>query len=222
MRYSVLPWAKKSGELVWLKNPGKDALSGAPWQEHALGQGPDFLFCVKPTGSFGLVAPEFISGKARVVRLVGLPKRWNSSSGRCFMRNRGQTGALGSIVDMLPCPVDLMNHQSHPPATTTRVQTMYGGRWSVYIDVYIIYRYNTRYIGIRYTYIRLYKHEDGHVHVPCPSSGQVVYWYMDGHKMRSRVLDDTTGPGFSCSWADLNNAPRHDRYLMTPFCCVST
>ena len=146
----------------------------------------------------------------------------NSSSGRCFMRNRGQTGALGSIVDMLPCPVDLMNHQSHPPATTTRVQTMYGGRWSVYIDVYIIYRYNTRYIGIRYTYIRLYKHEDGHVHVPCPSSGQVVYWYMDGHKMRSRVLDDTTGPGFSCSWADLNNAPRHDRYLMTPFCCVST
>ena len=30
--YPVWPWAKKQGELVWLKQPAQDALAGQPWQ----------------------------------------------------------------------------------------------------------------------------------------------------------------------------------------------
>ncbi|CAJ1398365.1 unnamed protein product [Effrenium voratum] len=95
-QYSVWPWAKKRGELVWLKQPAQGALSGEPWQEHQLGAGPDFLFCVRPGKSFSLVAPEFITGK-------------------------------------------------------------------------------------------------------------VVYWFMKNSTMKSRELDSSMGPGFSCSWEDLNN-----------------
>lgn len=95
-QYAVWPWAKKQGELVWLKQPSKDALSGDSWQEHPMGEGPDFLFCVRPGKPFSLVAPEFITG-------------------------------------------------------------------------------------------------------------QVVYWFMKDKKMKKRVLDTSIGPGFSCSWSDLNN-----------------
>ncbi|CAE7036232.1 RH40 [Symbiodinium natans] len=105
--YGVWPWDKKQGELVWLKQPAKDALNGQPWEERELGPGPDFLFCVHPNSSrLSLVAPEFVSGR-------------------------------------------------------------------------------------------------------------VVYWYMqeDG-SMRSRLLDDTIGPGFSCSWVDLN-ADGHLDLLVT-------
>jgi len=94
--YSVFPWIKKQGELVWLKHPAKDALSGEPWQENPMGPGPDFLFCMKPGKTFALVAPEYISGK-------------------------------------------------------------------------------------------------------------VVYWYMKDGKLSTRILDMSIGPGFSCSWEDLNN-----------------
>ncbi|CAE7277402.1 TYW1 [Symbiodinium pilosum] len=105
--YPVWPWAKKQGELVWLKQPAQDALAGQPWQEQELGPGPDFLFCVHPNSSrVSLVAPEYISGR-------------------------------------------------------------------------------------------------------------VVYWYQqeDG-SMASRLLDDTIGPGFSCSWTDLN-ADGHLDLLLT-------
>ena len=94
--YAVWPWAKKRGELVWLKQPSSGALDGQPWEEHELGPGPDFLFCVHPNSShLALVAPEFISGR-------------------------------------------------------------------------------------------------------------VVYWFMKDGTMTSRLLDDSIGPGFSCSWTDLN------------------
>jgi len=100
--YSVWPWAKKRGELVWLKHPAQNPLGGQPWEEHELAPGPDFLFCVHPDSSkLALVAPEFISGK-------------------------------------------------------------------------------------------------------------VVYWYMRNGSMASRLLDDSLGPGFSCSWEDLNHDGRLD------------
>jgi len=63
-QYGVWPWAKKRGELVWLKQPETGALSGNPWEEHQLAAGPDFLFCVHPTSErLALVAPEFINEK---------------------------------------------------------------------------------------------------------------------------------------------------------------
>jgi len=63
-QYGVWPWAKKRGELVWLKQPETGALSGKPWEEHQLAEGPDFLFCVHPTSErLALVAPEFINEK---------------------------------------------------------------------------------------------------------------------------------------------------------------
>jgi len=34
---------------------------------------------------------------------------------------------------------------------------------------------------------------------------KVVYYYMKDGVMQSRVLDEQSGPGFACSWADLNN-----------------
>ena len=40
---------------------------------------------------------------------------------------------------------------------------------------------------------------------------QVVYWFMKNGTMKSRELDSSMGPGFSCSWEDLNNAPRPTR-----------
>jgi hypothetical protein len=36
---------------------------------------------------------------------------------------------------------------------------------------------------------------------------QVVYWYRKDGQMATRILDHSIGPGFSCSWEDLNNAP---------------
>lgn len=98
-QYGILPGTKKQGELIWLKQPATkvEALSGNPWEEHHLADGPDFLFCVHPNSArLALVAAEFISGR-------------------------------------------------------------------------------------------------------------MVYWYMmpDG-SMASRVLDDNSGPGFSCSWQDIN------------------
>jgi len=111
--YAVWPWAKKRGELVWLKQPAKDALAGPPWEEHELGPGPDFLFCVHPNSSrLALVAPEFVSGR-------------------------------------------------------------------------------------------------------------VVYWFMQQNgTMSSRLLDDTIGPGFSCSWTDLN-ADGHLDLLVTNHAAVN-
>lgn len=94
-QFSVFPWVKKQGELVWLKHPAKDVFS-APWAEESLGFGPDFLFCMKPGKNFALVAPEYITGK-------------------------------------------------------------------------------------------------------------VVYWYRKDGQMATRILDHSIGPGFSCSWEDLNN-----------------
>jgi len=60
-QFGVWPWSKKRGELLWLQRPAEDPLSGAPWVEHHLADGPDFLFCMQPnTKEFALVAPEFI------------------------------------------------------------------------------------------------------------------------------------------------------------------
>ena len=36
---------------------------------------------------------------------------------------------------------------------------------------------------------------------------EVVYWYRKEGRMATRILDHSIGPGFSCSWEDLNNAP---------------
>lgn len=58
-QYGVWPWAKKRGELLWLEQPDKQPLSGAPWVEHHLADGPDFLFCVHPNEKW-LATPEFI------------------------------------------------------------------------------------------------------------------------------------------------------------------
>ena len=44
---------------------------------------------------------------------------------------------------------------------------------------------------------------------------QVVYWYRKDGQMATRILDHSIGPGFSCSWEDLNNAPWPHRSLRT-------
>eukprot|EP00438_Fugacium_kawagutii_P008157 Skav203332 [mRNA] locus=scaffold284:378378:381578:- [translate_table: standard] len=52
---------RKVSELHSLQDP-----LSTVWEEHSLGSGPDFLFCMKPGATarnFALVAPEFISGK---------------------------------------------------------------------------------------------------------------------------------------------------------------
>jgi hypothetical protein len=85
---------------LWLQQPEKDPLSGAPWAEHHFADGPDFLFCLQPgSPTLALAAPE--------------------------------------------------------------------------------------YIGER-----------------------IVYYYMQNGTLRSRVLDERSGPGFSCSWVDLNGDGR--------------
>ena len=43
--------------------------------------------------------------------------------------------------------------------------------------------------------------------IVCPSPTKVVYWYMKDGKLLTRILDMSIGPGFSCSWEDLNNDP---------------
>jgi hypothetical protein len=35
-------------------------------------------------------------------------------------------------------------------------------------------------------------------------SQKLVYYWMENSTMQSRVLDDSLGPGFSCSWVDVN------------------
>jgi len=99
-QFGVWPWSKKRGELLWLQQPEQEPLSGAPWEEHHLAEGPDFLFCLQP----------------------GLP-----------------TLALAA----------------------------------------------TEFIGER-----------------------TVYYYMSNGTLQSRVLDEQSGPGFSCSWTDLNGDGR--------------
>jgi len=52
------------GTLIWLENPGPaTALSGEPWVEHQLVDGPDFLFSMEPgsvsTGAFAIAAAEY-------------------------------------------------------------------------------------------------------------------------------------------------------------------
>lgn len=99
-QYGVWPWSQKRGELIWLQQPKEQPLSGSPWVEHHLADGPDFLFCEQPgSQTLALAAPEFI----------------------------GQ---------------------------------------------------------------------------------RIVYYYMRDGALQSRVLDDKSGPGFSCSWVDLNGDGR--------------
>jgi hypothetical protein len=65
--YSVEPWNSKAGILVWLEHPANGALGGAPWKEHTIQKGPDFLFEVAPkavSGNlFGACAAEYIGEK---------------------------------------------------------------------------------------------------------------------------------------------------------------
>jgi len=101
-QYGVWPWSNKQGELLWLEHPASDALSGQPWTEHHLADGPDFLFAVQPgTSELALAAPEFV----------------------------GQ---------------------------------------------------------------------------------QLVYYFMEHGMLKNRILDSKSGPGFSCSWVDLNGDGRLD------------
>mmetsp|Transcript_86346 Transcript_86346/g.152874 ORF Transcript_86346/g.152874 Transcript_86346/m.152874 type:complete len:433 (+) Transcript_86346:60-1358(+) len=69
-QYGVWPWAKKRGELLWLEQPSENALSGEPWAEHHLADGPDFLFCMHPNEKW-LAAPEYVG--ERVVFYSRLP-----------------------------------------------------------------------------------------------------------------------------------------------------
>jgi len=60
--YGVWPFSEKRGELVWLQQPDAQPLSGEPWVEHNLTEGPDFLFCVQPgSKTLALAAPEYIN-----------------------------------------------------------------------------------------------------------------------------------------------------------------
>jgi hypothetical protein len=67
--YSVEPWNPKTGKLVWLENPG--LLDSTPWTEHAIQDGPDFIFEVAPqavSGSeFGVCAAEYIGERLSYV-----------------------------------------------------------------------------------------------------------------------------------------------------------
>jgi len=69
--YSVFPWNPKAGKLVWLENPGKNALDGNPWKEHVMADGPDFLFTPAPKSvsgyKFGACAPEYIGERLTYV-----------------------------------------------------------------------------------------------------------------------------------------------------------
>jgi len=99
-QYGVWPWSQKRGELLWLQQPQQEPLSGTPWVEHHLADGPDFLFCVQPgSPTLALAAAEYLAERT-------------------------------------------------------------------------------------------------------------VFYYMRDGAMQSRVLDEKSGPGFSCSWADLNGDGR--------------
>merc|ERR1719262_735287 len=41
-QYGLLPWSSKAGEMIWLEQPATEPLSGTPWVEHKLADGPDF------------------------------------------------------------------------------------------------------------------------------------------------------------------------------------
>jgi len=61
-QFSVWPWGKKRGELLWLQQPAENPLNGEPWVEHHLADGPDFVYCIRPgPGPLALVATEFIN-----------------------------------------------------------------------------------------------------------------------------------------------------------------
>lgn len=69
--YSVEPWNPKQGKLVWLEHPAADALGGAPWIEHSMQDGPDFLFEIAPKAvagtEFGACAAEYIGERLSYV-----------------------------------------------------------------------------------------------------------------------------------------------------------
>lgn len=49
--FSVESWNDKRGKFVWLEQPKADALSGQPWAEHEIADGPDFIFSLKPAAA---------------------------------------------------------------------------------------------------------------------------------------------------------------------------
>jgi len=69
--YSVVPWNKKEGKLVWLEHPTHGALDGTPWTEHAIADGPDFLFEPAPKAvsgdEFGACAAEYVGERLTYV-----------------------------------------------------------------------------------------------------------------------------------------------------------
>jgi len=69
------PWSgKKQGYLVWLEQPASDPLSGEPWKEHILSEGPDFQFSPKPGNSaadFGVASAEYLDAKLAYYTLDG-------------------------------------------------------------------------------------------------------------------------------------------------------
>eukprot|EP00929_Paragymnodinium_shiwhaense_P122781 TRINITY_DN9586_c0_g1_i1.p1 TRINITY_DN9586_c0_g1~~TRINITY_DN9586_c0_g1_i1.p1 ORF type:complete len:432 (+),score=104.15 TRINITY_DN9586_c0_g1_i1:75-1370(+) len=68
--YSVEPWNKKEGELVWLEQPKTGALNGTAWVEHFIQKGPDFLFTLAPKATgpeIQACAAEYIGERLTLV-----------------------------------------------------------------------------------------------------------------------------------------------------------
>ena len=151
--YGVWPWDKKQGELVWLKQPAKDALNGQP-----LGVESWKRLFKSPIG------PTSENIPTEKYRAPGELQSFSGPSNLTLSRP-WEERELGPGPDFLFCV--------HPNSS----------RLSLVAPEFV--------------------------------SGRVVYWYMqeDG-SMRSRLLDDTIGPGFSCSWVDLN-ADGHLDLLVT-------
>jgi hypothetical protein len=68
-QYGLLPWSSKAGEMIWLEQPATEPLSGTPWVEHKLADGPDFLFCVHPNKMY-VAAPEYINKRIVLYQLM--------------------------------------------------------------------------------------------------------------------------------------------------------
>ena len=85
----------------------------------------------------------------------------------------------------------------NPHFTHFSISSMYGPVWYIYPHLAYVH-------GI----VNVGKYTDIHGSwIVCPSPTKVVYWYMKDGKLSTRILDMSIGPGFSCSWEDLNNDP---------------
>lgn len=172
---SVEPFNPKVGKLVWLEQPaGASAWSGEPWKEHAIADGPDFLFTVAPSTLSGDEVRSTRVALPRSTR-VALPGRRAGGGVR-----RAVGGATGSTAPRARGWL-LIGGQGWAAHGGTGCQLGAPTRdrrlWRPQLGVCA-----AEYLGERLTY----------------TSGSERTGY------RTRVVDDALGPGFGCTFVDLN------------------